>query len=190
MLLSHGWATRLIRERVKNAEILESFSIRFLEFQPRTPQKTAKLSDDLMASLTVGISTHSTRATTQKMFSTTTLRMHLLKARTTPSSKMVTLRSLLKKTDFLGINYYSRAVIASDKLEDRAHRIPDVGPEMRTDMGWEVYPTGLYDLMKRIHDDYKVNALIITENGAAYDDGPDPQEEYRTIDVPLTFTDI
>jgi beta-glucosidase len=37
-------------------------------------------------------------------------------------------------------------------------------------MGWEVYPPGLYQVLKRVSDDYSPHRLLITENGAAYDD--------------------
>jgi len=49
-------------------------------------------------------------------------------------------------------------------------------------MGWEVYPEGLYDLLGRLHFDYRFPALYVTENGAAYPDriGPDGR-----VDDPL-----
>ena len=52
----------------------------------------------------------------------------------------------------------------------------DLGP--KTDFGWEVYPRGLYDLLKRLHVEYNVQDIIITENGCSYSDGPD---ENKTI---------
>ena len=42
-----------------------------------------------------------------------------------------------------------------------------------TDMGWEVYPRGLYDLLLRVSRDYRPRQILVTENGAAYSDGPD-----------------
>ncbi|MFW5985777.1 MAG: GH1 family beta-glucosidase [Halanaerobiales bacterium] len=71
--------------------------------------------------------------------------------------------------DFLGINYYSRAVVRYDA--DDILKAKTVMPEGEyTDMGWEVYPDGLFDLLKRIDDDYGPLPLYITENGAAYQD--------------------
>lgn len=71
--------------------------------------------------------------------------------------------------DFLGVNYYSRAVIKAGP-----------GPEMPFDrerpegeytaMDWEVYPKGLYNLLQRLHSDYNPPAIYITENGSAYED--------------------
>jgi beta-glucosidase len=39
-----------------------------------------------------------------------------------------------------------------------------------TDMGWEVYPEGLTELLVRMHTDYKVPPLYVTENGGAFKD--------------------
>ena len=47
----------------------------------------------------------------------------------------------------------------------------DLGP--KTDFGWEIYPQGLYDLLKRLQVKYNVPEIIITENGCSYSDGPD-----------------
>ena len=37
-------------------------------------------------------------------------------------------------------------------------------------MNWEVYPEGLTELLVRIHQDYQVPPLFITENGGAFKD--------------------
>lgn len=47
-------------------------------------------------------------------------------------------------------------------------------PEAHTDIGWEVAPTGLRDLLMRVHRDYAPPSIVITENGASYADGPSP----------------
>jgi beta-glucosidase len=39
-----------------------------------------------------------------------------------------------------------------------------------TAMGWEVFPHGLNDILKRFHHDYAPKAIYVAENGAAYDD--------------------
>lgn len=41
-----------------------------------------------------------------------------------------------------------------------------------THMGREYYPEGLYRLLKRLDQEYGKIPLIVTENGAAYDDRP------------------
>jgi beta-glucosidase len=44
-----------------------------------------------------------------------------------------------------------------------------------TDMGWEVYPQGLWELLVRIHLSYAPRAIYVTENGASFPTGPTPE---------------
>jgi beta-glucosidase len=82
------------------------------------------------------------------------------------------LEAIAAPTDFLGLNYYSRAIVrASVPESENAPRTVHRNPNL-TDMGWEVYPDGLYEVLMRIHADYHPPRLYITENGASYADGP------------------
>jgi beta-glucosidase len=77
--------------------------------------------------------------------------------------------------DFLGLNYYSRAVVRSASIpeaenEPRTIAVPD--PAELTDMGWEVYPEGLTQTLVRLNADYRPGSFVVTENGAAYSTGP------------------
>ncbi len=67
--------------------------------------------------------------------------------------------------DFLGINYYTRAMVSAAAPWD----VHSSGHEV-TDMGWEVYPEGLTDLLLRMHRDYAVPPMYVKENGAAFMD--------------------
>jgi len=68
--------------------------------------------------------------------------------------------------DFLGLNYYFRQVVADDGAHGFVVRpLPDVE---RTQMGWEVYPDGLCDLLIEFRQRYpKLPPIYITENGMA-----------------------
>jgi beta-glucosidase len=44
-------------------------------------------------------------------------------------------------------------------------------------MGWVVDPSGLSDLLLRVHRDYGPIPIAVTENGAAFDDVPGPDGE-------------
>ena len=79
------------------------------------------------------------------------------------------------KTDFLGVNYYSRAVIRNEEIDEKNNlpRNVDMGP--KTDFGWEIYPPGIYDLLMRLKKEYKVQNIYITENGCSYSDGPNSE---------------
>ncbi|MDZ7706205.1 MAG: GH1 family beta-glucosidase [Trueperaceae bacterium] len=78
--------------------------------------------------------------------------------------------------DFLGVNYYSRAVLAHDPDGDWPNLRGVSFDAERTDMGWEVYPEGLSDLLRRLEHDYDLPPVYITENGAAYPDKVDDGE--------------
>lgn len=82
------------------------------------------------------------------------------------------LETIAAPTDFLGINYYMRG-IARD--ENAADNLPPtiIKRDEITEMGWEVYAPGLYDILNRLHFDYQPPKLYITENGVSYSDGPD-----------------
>jgi beta-glucosidase len=86
--------------------------------------------------------------------------------------------------DSLGINYYSPTVVAAGTSEtpspwpgaERHVRfVPAPGP--RTAMDWPVDPEGLYGLLTRLRDELPGTPLMVTENGAAYDDYADPSGE-------------
>jgi beta-glucosidase len=77
--------------------------------------------------------------------------------------------------DYLGVNYYSRALSsAAGPVEARDKPYP------KTDMGWEIYPEGLYELLMTLHRDYVLPPTWITENGGAF---PDPATGGRVHDA-------
>ncbi len=86
------------------------------------------------------------------------------------------LAAIAVPTDFLGVNYYSRAVIRDKLAADNLPQTIFPAPKSEwTDMDWEVYPEGLYGLLNRLHFEYRPPKIYITENGASYADGPDSQ---------------
>jgi len=73
--------------------------------------------------------------------------------------------------DFLGVNYYFREVARSKAVPEEENLPRAVfRNDETTEMGWEVYPEGLYSLLGRLHFDYDFPAIYITENGAAFKD--------------------
>lgn len=74
--------------------------------------------------------------------------------------------------DFLGLNYYSRAVVRAGPHQ-RPVDARGAPPAELTDMGWEVYPQGLHESLLRIHREYRPRRIYVTENGAAYTDRSD-----------------
>jgi len=97
--------------------------------------------------------------------------------------------------DVLGVNYYSTVTVrmwdgVSERVRADGHK--DMGgtpwpgseqvefleqPGPYTAMGWNIDPSGLEDLLLALHRAYPELPLMVTENGAAFDDvvteGPD-----------------
>jgi beta-glucosidase len=64
--------------------------------------------------------------------------------------------------DFLGVNYYFRAFCSAETPP----RLPPVA-HGSTDMGWEIYPRGLTELLVKLNQEYALPPIYITENGMA-----------------------
>ena len=91
-------------------------------------------------------------------------------------------------SDFVGINYYSDSFVGVLRPEDRPageggpfpfpHRSNGTPPPPLTDMGWPVTPEGIKNLVLRVKRDWpEIDDIAITENGAAYPEGPDASGE-------------
>lgn len=84
--------------------------------------------------------------------------------------------------DFIGINLYYRTIAsASSGVERLSHPQQWLFPVKmaggtqgpKTDIGWEVWPRALYDVVTRITRDFNHPVIEITESGCAYNDAPD-----------------
>ena len=92
------------------------------------------------------------------------------------------LDTIAAETDFLGLNYYSRAIVRAEDVPESENEPPTVArarKELDTDMGWEVYPAGLRASLRRIHRDYAPKKIYVTEFGCAYDTAPDETGRVR-----------
>jgi len=69
--------------------------------------------------------------------------------------------------DFLGVNFYTRAIYRADAAE---HFLQIDPPEPRTDIGWEIYPKAFTELLVSLNENYSLPPIYITENGAAIAD--------------------
>jgi beta-glucosidase len=83
--------------------------------------------------------------------------------------------------DLLGINYYTRHTVRAGTDPTGPSPFPGGecvrfvnGDAPVTDMGWEVDPGGLVDVLARVHQQAGSLPLYITENGAAFPDEMSP----------------
>jgi beta-glucosidase len=97
--------------------------------------------------------------------------------------------SIATPLDVLGVNYYAPIQVRvgdGTRRGSDGHRLgpgsPWVGcdnvefvplPGAYTEMGWPIDATGLTELLQRLHRDHPGMPIMITENGAAFDDKVD-----------------
>ena len=89
------------------------------------------------------------------------------------------LKQIHQPIDMLGINYYSTGLVAmSDRPQFPQSTVASTFPGCsdidwlptpgeHTEMGWNIDPDGMYDMLVRVHDNYPEMPLFITENGIA-----------------------
>ncbi len=81
-----------------------------------------------------------------------------------------------RKIDWWGLNYYTPMRVAADPDPAAVYpahiQAPAVRPE-KTDIGWEIDSGGLSHVVKDLYARYDLPECYITENGAAYNIGPD-----------------
>lgn len=75
--------------------------------------------------------------------------------------------------DFVGLQNYTREVVKyswltpylnSKQVDARARKAE------HTQLNWEVYPEGIYEILKQVNAYPEIKSIIITENGAAFPD--------------------
>jgi beta-glucosidase len=79
------------------------------------------------------------------------------------------------RTDFLGVNYYTRMIARSKDVPEDKNMAPiHVASDDKQEMeNWEVYPDGLFNVLSWLHYAYQVPLMYVTENGASYSNAPD-----------------
>jgi beta-glucosidase len=85
--------------------------------------------------------------------------------------------------DVLGVNYYTPMTVRSGPPTKGPTQFPGadavqvVDGSRMTAMGWDIDARGLHAVLTRLHRDYPETPVVITENGAAFDDYGDPEGE-------------
>jgi beta-glucosidase len=168
VLLAHSEAMGRLRARgQKNLGIVLNFEA----FQPATPQDrpAAQRFDAIM----------------NRMFIEPLFKGHypdlLLEglAPHLPEGWQDDMQNIAAPLDWLGVNYYTRQTVAEAAGPWPAYRFSNTD-SAKTQLGWDIYPDGLRETLKMIRQNYtRALPIYITENGMAWDDQPDVEDEAR-----------
>ena len=161
LLLSHGRAVEILRRNSPNSQVGITLNL-------DNPYAASESPEDVAATLWVD-GLHNRWFLDPLFRGSYPEDMAKAWAEIMPEVRDGDLETISAPIDFLGVNNYTSPLVAADENGGRSQivRRSDVD---RTDMGWEVVPEGLEDLLLRLHREYEPPAIYITENGAAYAD--------------------
>ena len=79
--------------------------------------------------------------------------------------------------DFIGLNYYSRFTVSDLPAGNGVPGLNTLalwadGPHAKTDIGWDIYPQGFYDILRIMAKEVAPLPIEITESGCAYNTAP------------------
>jgi beta-glucosidase len=160
MLLAHGWAVEAIRRQAPGAAVgivLDTWPVHPATGDPR---------DSAAAWAADGAR--------NRWFFDAVLRGSYPEdalervAHAAPPVRDGDMKTIAARLDFLGVNNYSRTLVrAGQDGRPVEVRSPDAP---LTAMGWEIYPAGIGEVLRRLHAEYGAPPLYVTENGAAFAD--------------------
>jgi beta-glucosidase len=170
LLLSHGWAAEVIRENVSGAKV----GI-VLNLVPVHPVSADPADVDAARRLDGSFNRWYLDPLFRGRYPDDAIRDRVRRGHLSgldlPFVHPEDLAIISAPLDFLGVNYYSRIVVRAD-ADGEPVAVPMAPKEELTDMAWEVFPSGLHELLVRLGCEYRPEKIYITENGAAYTDAP------------------
>ena len=175
LLLAHGQAVQIIRNNCPNAKIGIS-----LNLTPQTPasssaadQAAARHADGIINRWFLDpLSDRGYPEDIQRSYGDT---MTFIQAGD--------LDKIATPLDFLGVNYYARNITRSSEVNEAENAPQTIFPKDEfTEMDWEVYPQGIYQILERLHSGYYFPVFYITENGAAFRDQISPNGQVKDPD--------
>lgn len=169
LLLAHGLAMPILRQNCPNAEV--GIVLNFTPAYPLTDSladvKAAQLADDYLNQWYI-------KPLLEGCYPDCFAELGAATPKVQPEDFAIMQAPL----DYIGINFYTRAVYQADgAVGYRQVYLPNVP---RTDMGWEIYPQSFTDLLVDLTRRYRLPPLYITENGCA---APDELQDGKVADL-------
>lgn len=175
ILLSHGYAVQALRSSVRLPPQI-GIALNLSPAYPASPsaadRHAARLSDGWINRMTLDpvLKGHYPEDFTSSPI------WRLLERQTGYPIQEGDMTIIAEPLDFLGVNYYSRAVL---RYVPVLQMLPVRPPESEYSDMWEIYPIGIYDLLMRIHRDYRHPTLLVSENGVPVPDRIDADGRIR-----------
>jgi len=168
LLVSHGWAVEAIRGLVPAAQV----GI-VLNLSPASPASPAEADRDAARQFDGFFNRWYLDPLLRGQYPADAIADRIRRGRLTsadlPFVQDGDLDWIRAPLDYLGVNYYSRTVLAAGPA-GLPRAVPAAPREELTEMGWEVHPDGLEEVLRRVTRDYGARSVYVTENGAAFVD--------------------
>ncbi|MBI5353035.1 MAG: beta-glucosidase [Chloroflexi bacterium] len=166
ILLSHGLATEAIRSEVKHP-VKIGITLNLNPVYPATDSKKDREAAERVDMFMNRIVLDPLLKGTSPIQESTIAKM--LTGKIIKDGDLEKIRQL----DILGVNYYSRAVMKHSSLVPLVN-VEQVQPEGNEYSGmWEIYPDGMYEILKQVWNYNPTCDLMVTENGVPVPDGVD-----------------
>ncbi len=159
VLLAHGTATGRMREmKVRNLGLVTNFEYSQPADDSEAARKAAHLNDGIYNRWFLG-------GVFNKAYPEDVLQGL---APYMPENYQDDFDTIAEPVDWLGVNYYTRKLIAHDGTDQFPALREVEGPLHKTQMGWEIHPEGLYHFITWAAENYTGDLpIMITENGMA-----------------------
>lgn len=176
LLLSHGWAVPIIRQNSPGSEVGIVINMNHIpSASPSIADRQARLKQDDIW-LRLYMEPLSGRQYPIKLMSG----LEEQKIFSAEGMKFIQpgdMDSIATPIDFVGVNYYTRRIVRNNEVPEEQNLPQTLFPALEndenyTEMGWEVYPEGLLQVLGRLHFEYQIPKIYVTENGCSYSDAP------------------
>jgi beta-glucosidase len=168
VLLAHGSAVPVLRQNVKDAQVGIVYNVSPVHVMDDSPESEQRRQIDHIRSNRWFLDPVLLGSYPSEILKSEQLKIE-------PGDMEIIHRPI----DFIGVNYYTWHLIknSSKRIISADPAYQNLDDIKYTKMDWAIYPPGLYEVLKRLQDDYNPPAIYVTENGAAFEDVLTPSGE-------------